>query len=112
MNLQASGSQVGIKPLCPTRWTVRTAAVDAIIKDYTVLMETLEEIHSTTRDNYGLKVGGLLQSMEAFDTLFGLKLVHTLFSTAEQVFLALQKKITLQEALSAVHTAKRYHQHI
>ena len=55
MNLQVSGSKVGLKPLCPTRWTVRTAAVDAIIKDYTILLETLEEIHSTTADDYGAK---------------------------------------------------------
>lgn len=44
-NLQASGSGTALKPLCPTRWTARTAAIDAILKDYTLLMETLEEMH-------------------------------------------------------------------
>ena len=28
-----------------------------------------EEIHATTRDKYGLKAGGLLQSLEKFGTL-------------------------------------------
>ena len=113
MNLQVSGSEVGLKPLCPTRWTVRTAAVDAIIKDYTILLETLEEIHSTTADDYGLKAGGLLQSMETFNTLFGLKLAHTLFSAAEQVSLTLQKRdITLQDAFCAVNAAKAYYERI
>ena len=52
----------------------------------------------------GLKAGGLLQSMETFNTLFGLKLAHTLFSAAEQVSLTLQKKdITLQDAFCAVN---------
>lgn len=91
-NLGAGGSGVGLKPLCPTRWTVRPAAVDAVIKDYTVLMETLEEIHATTCDEYGLKAGGFLQSLEMFNTLVGLRLVLTLFSVAEHVSLTLQKR--------------------
>ena len=96
-----------MKPLCPTRWTVRTAAIDAILKDYVVLMETLEDIHSTTHDEYGLKASGFFYS---FGTLFGLKLAHTLFSAAEQVSVTLQKKnITLQDALSAVGAAKAYY---
>ena len=52
----ASGSSgsVSLKPFSTTRWTARTAAIDAISKDYVVLMETMEEIHTTTRDEYGL----------------------------------------------------------
>ena len=93
-SFSASGSGTTLKPLCPTRGTVRTAAIDAILKDYVVLMETLEDIHSTTHDEYGLKA---LYSLESFGTLFGLKLAHTLFSAAEQVSVTLQKKnITLQ----------------
>ena len=108
-NLEASSCGVDLKPLCPTRWTVRTAAIDAILKDYTVLMETLEEIHATTRDDYGLKASGFLHSLETFNTLFGLRLALSLFSAAEQVSLALQKKnTTIQDALSAVDAAKAY----
>ena len=47
---QASDSGVSLKILCPTRWTARTAAIDAILKDYGVLLEVLEEIHETTTD--------------------------------------------------------------
>ena len=40
-----------IKLLCPTRWTVRTASIDAVLKNYGVLgkkkkMETLTEVGS------------------------------------------------------------------
>ncbi len=109
-NLQASSTGVALKPLCPTRWTARTAAIDAILKDYTLLMETLEEVHATTDDEYGLKAAGYLQSLEKFTTLFGLRLAHTLFCAAEQVSFALQKKnISLQDALSAVDAAKAYY---
>lgn len=46
-------------------------------------METMAEIHSTTHDEYGLKVGGILSTLEKFSTLFGLKLTYACFSTAE-----------------------------
>ena len=40
-NIQASSSGVGLKLLCPTRWTPWTTAIDAVLKDYSVLMDTL-----------------------------------------------------------------------
>ena len=111
--LQASDDGTTLKPLCPTRWTARTAAIDAIIKDYVLLIETLEEIHSTTRDEYGLKASGYLQSLEKFYTLFGLRLAHNVFGAAEQVSFALQKKnISIQDALCAVDAAKAYFKRI
>ena len=71
-HLFSTGSSGGVvlKPLCPTRWTARTAAIDAIVKDYPVSMDTLEEINATTRDEYGMKAGGYLQSMEKFNTVW------------------------------------------
>ena len=95
---------------CPTRWTAQTAAIKAILKDYPLMMETLEEIQTTTHDEYGLKAGGFLHSLEKFNPLFGLRLAHTLFDSAEQVSLALQKRnISIQDALSAVDAAKTYY---
>ena len=109
-NLQASSGGVTLKPLCPTRWTARTAAINAILKDYPLMMDTLEEIQTTTHDEHGLKAGGFLHSLEKFSTLFGLRLAHTLFGAAEQVSLALQKiNISIQDALSAVDAAKAYY---
>ena len=63
--LQSDGPKCGIKPLCPTRWTVRTEAMDAVIKQYSVLMETMEEVHHTTRDEYGLKAAGYLLHLKS-----------------------------------------------
>ena len=48
------------------RRTVRTASIDTVIKDQTILMDTLEEVNSTTHDEYGLKAGGLLHTLQAF----------------------------------------------
>ena len=38
----------GLKPLCPTRWTVRTAALNAVIKNYTVICCELDTIGRET----------------------------------------------------------------
>ena len=44
--LQETGG-VTLQPLCPTRWTARIPATEAFLTDYTLLLETLEQVHST-----------------------------------------------------------------
>ncbi len=101
---------VTLKPLCPTRWTARTAAIGAVLSDYGVLMETLEEVYQTTRDEYGLKAIGVLLALEKFSTIFGLKLGYLIFSASETLSVSFQgKDTTLQEALSAVNLAKAFY---
>ena len=108
--LQSDGPKCGIKPLCPTRWTVRTEAMDAVIKQYSVILETMEEIHRTTRDEYGLKAGGVLAALEKFEIFFGLKLGHLLFGAAEETSKALQAKDTsVKEAVSAVGVTRAFY---
>ena len=78
-NLQLSTDDITtLKPLSTTRWTARTSATEAVLKDYSVLMSTLSEIHSTSRDEYGLRAAGLLNALEKFSTLFGLRLCQQL----------------------------------
>lgn len=104
---------VMVKMLCPTRWTARTAAIHAILTDYNLLIETLEEIHQSTRDEYGMKAAGLQQALEKFNTLFTLKLCHLLFSAAEQLSVTLQtRSINIQDALAAVKATKAYYHRI
>jgi len=102
---EENSASVKLKSLCLTRWTARTGAINAITK----VIRSLGGDHATTKDEYGLKAGWLLHSLEKFNTMFGLKLSHLVFCTAEQVSLTLQKKSTaLQEALVAVGAAKAY----
>ena len=97
-----------LKPLCPTRWTVRSAAIDSVLKNYSVLKSALSEIHEG-RDEYALKAGGFLAAMEKFSTFFGLHLSYLIFSSTEQLSIALQgKDTTLQEAVSASSMAIRH----
>ena len=98
-----------LRPLCPTRWTVRTAAIDAVLRNYPALLETLETISSESHDDYGRRANGILAQLERFDTYFGLKLSHLVFSETEQTSIALQgKSTTVQEALMGAGMAKSY----
>ena len=38
----------GLKPLCPTQWTVRAATMEAVIMQYRMIMGTLEDVHLIT----------------------------------------------------------------
>ena len=108
-NLTSSCRGVSLKPLRTSRWPARTAVIDAILKDYPVLMETMEEIHATTPNDNGFKASGCLQSLEKFNTLFALTIAHIHFGSTEEVSLFLQRKdIAIQEALSGVNIAKAY----
>ena len=44
----AEEGDVPLKPLCPT---IRTGAIDAILKDCDLLLEALEEVHESTMMN-------------------------------------------------------------
>ena len=80
-----SGNPVGLRRLCPTHWTMRAASMDSVIKNYSVIIDTMEEVHRTTRDDYGLRANGILAALEKFEIYFGIQLSHLLFGPAEEV---------------------------
>ena len=41
-----SDSVVTVKSLCITRWTARTSAIEAVIKEYSILIETMTEVYT------------------------------------------------------------------
>ena len=107
---QPENSGVTIKPLCVTRWTARHVAIEAVLKNNAILMETMDEINLTTHDEYGMKAGGILASMQRFQTYFGHQLAYTLFGGSESLSQSLQAKdLSIQEAVSAVNLAKGFY---
>ena len=105
---QVSPGAPTLKPLCPTRWTVRTRAIGAILSNYELLMDALEMIQKG-KDEYAMKANGYLNSMQSFRTFFGLKLSYLIFSATEQLSLSLQgKDTTIQEAIQAGTLAKHF----
>ena len=106
---QMSPDTNDLRPLCPTRWTVRTGAIGAVLSNYSTLCTVLEEVNSTGRDEYAVKAGGILRQMEKFSTYFGLKLCFLVFSSTEQLSCTLQQKdITIQEARGAAVLAESH----
>ena len=109
IQLQVAPGSPTLKPLCPTRWTVRTASITAVLSNYEALCTALAEIHQGGRDEYAAKAGGFLSQMEKFCVFFGLKLSHLIFSAGEQLSLSVQgKDTTIQEAVIASKLACSY----
>ena len=81
---ELSIEDVGLRPLCPTRWTVQTGAIDAVLKNYSALLKALQHISETCYDDYGQKANGLNAQLEKFDTYCRMKLSHLIFSGTEQ----------------------------
>ena len=92
-NQQELSSTAGIRTLCPTRWTVRTGALQAILNNYESLRETFE-ISSKGSDECARRANGVLALMDRFSTYFGVKLSVFIFSITEQMSTTLQKKDT------------------
>ncbi len=81
---QISLRDSSLKPLCPTRWTVRHFAIDGVLKNYKALVSCLQEVQEG-RDEYAAKARGLLTQMESFELLFSLKLSYVVFAAAEDI---------------------------
>ena len=106
MQLQISPSAPTLKPLCPTRWTVRTAAFASVLQNYEVLCSALDEIPSSGTDEYAIKAAGFLSLMKKFNLYFGLKLSHPFLCKGAAFHLSAEKlfksQFKLQDLLSTI----------
>lgn len=57
-----------LKHLCPTRWTVRTGALDAVLKNYQVICSDLEHLGSECSGEAAQKASGCLAILDKFST--------------------------------------------
>ncbi|XP_070549960.1 zinc finger MYM-type protein 1-like [Ptychodera flava] len=98
-----------IRPLCPTRWTVRTGAINAILVNYDALLSTMDQVNREQNDEYGQRAGGVLAQLERFSSYFGLRLAYDVFSATEQVSITIQSiDTTVAEAVTAKELAKKH----
>ena len=88
-----SGLSPSLRPHCPTRWTCRHFAIESILKNYHILMSSLDIIQQG-HDEYAAKGKVLLAQMKLFDTFISLKFGHLIFAAAEQFSINLQAKDT------------------
>ena len=94
--------------LCPTRWTVRTKAISAIINNYEVLYTTILGIaEEATVTSVRSTAEGLARKLEKFSTYLGLRFAINIFSVCEQVATTLQKpSVTAQTTITSINALK------
>ena len=109
LKLEHNQDTSSIKPLCPTRWTVRTAAINAVLKNYSLIQWTLDEIAADSTGEPAAKASGLGCLMEKFETYFGLKLSYVAFVATEQLAITLQAKdVNAHICTGAVNATKLF----
>ncbi len=87
---QDCSTNCGIRTICPTRWTVRTGAMQSILNNYESLQETMETASHHGSDDCSRRASGIFALMEKFKTYFGLKLSVFIFSITENLSVTLQ----------------------
>ena len=81
---------MGICVLCPTRWSVRVAALSSILANYSVLMQVWEEAKGIARDTETI---GRINGVSAkFSFLFGVVLGKLILGHSHNLSKSLQVK--------------------
>ena len=82
---------MGIRVLCPTRWTVRARALQSIIANYTALQLLWEESLTFVKDTeMKSRILGVSSCMEKFDYFFGISLGELLLKHSDNLSKTLQ----------------------
>ncbi|XP_071817210.1 zinc finger MYM-type protein 1-like [Apostichopus japonicus] len=84
-------SSANIRPLCPTRWLCRQAAVDAVIQNYEAILASLEEMSHGISDT-SAKANGLLDRFQKAEVLLALKVANKPLASLETLNRGLQSK--------------------
>lgn len=81
----------GVRLLCPTRWTVRAAALASISENYLALRDTFCLAQNESRDSeMRARIGGVSKQMETFDFFFGIELGRMVINMADNLSASLQ----------------------
>lgn len=93
-----------MRPLCPTRWTVRIRSIESILKTYPAILDFLEQL-ANANEECSAQAKGLHDQLEKGTTLFGLLLCKTIFGPTEELSTLLQKPaITASGTIEAATT--------
>ena len=98
-----------LRPLCPTRWTVKHKAFESGLINYEPLLQTLDSISSGLDGSTCLEVrskaGSIYHSLQTFDLLFGIMLSERFFGITDSLSSSLQgRNTTAFDAKNAAET--------
>lgn len=74
-----------IRPLCPTRWLCRLAAILSVKDNYKAVLESLREMASSGSTESAAKANGLLDRFEKGETYLSLEMVTKPIAALEQL---------------------------
>lgn len=101
------GSFKTIKPLCPTRWTVRSPAIQTVLQQYEPVLGSLEEMSAGSGSDTATKARGLLEKFQKGTTVLGLLVASEVIGELECLNKSLQKKTqSVPGMLAAVECVK------
>ena len=90
-DLDSNSSSIGIRVLCPTRWTVRADSLSSILENYSAFMHTWDEAISVARDTESkVQIYGVQAQMKKFSFLFGVYLAELVLRHTDNLSKALQ----------------------
>ena len=100
------GNFASIKPLCPTRWTVRVKAVRHVLDQYEAILEALEEM-AAGNGNAATRAAGLLTAFQKGSMLLALEMIVDIVEPLEQLNTDLQARgNTVSGIIKAVQLVK------
>ena len=76
----SSKSNISLRQLCPTRWTVKADAMKSVLTNYVAAIETLEQIAEEDRGESGSKSSGLVKILNGFQFFLDSNLVFRFLS--------------------------------
>ena len=95
-----------LRPLCPTRWTVRLSAVDAVLSRYAEVLQALEELASGGSHVAGRANGIRLQLLQGM-TLVSIQMARTILAPLDRLNRRLQSATcTVSDLLQCVKMTK------
>ena len=98
-----------LKPLCPTRWTVRTPAIQSVLSQYDSVLTSLEEMVNCSVRETASRANGLHEVFLKGNTVLGLKMAADVMSALETLNTSLQsRRQTISGMMLAVEHVKRH----
>jgi hypothetical protein len=96
-----------IKPLCPTRWLSRCAAITPVLSGYSHVLQSLEAAATELVAETATKASGLLKRFEDASTLLGLEMTMQVLPLLESLNKSLQStSMTASGMIDAVMCVK------
>lgn len=90
---EESGTSHGIQSFCPTRWTVRSDAIESILDNYDELKRLwVECLETRLEPDIKGRIIGVQTQMLSFNTLFGLQLSKKILKITDNLSRTLQKQ--------------------